>query len=41
MNKFKTLLLTLAGASLIATPLVAAQCNDKKLTIKMMLIQRV
>ncbi|MFV8468582.1 endonuclease [Mycoplasma sp. VS292A] len=30
MNKFKTLLLTLAGASLIATPLVAAQCNDKK-----------
>ncbi|MFV8489236.1 endonuclease [Mycoplasma sp. 31_09] len=30
MNKLKTLLLTFAGASLIATPLVAAQCNDKK-----------
>ncbi|MFV8472048.1 endonuclease [Mycoplasma sp. 1458C] len=30
MNKLKTLLLTFAGASLIATPLVAAQCNNKK-----------
>ncbi|MFV8480385.1 endonuclease [Mycoplasma sp. AA7A] len=30
MNKLKSLLLTFAGASLIATPLVAAQCNDKK-----------